>query len=56
MDERIRFINEESGFFGSSFLVEEGFISQDRFTGMFGVVGLAEAVNILMEKEGLSEI
>lgn len=52
MDERIRFINEESGFFKSSFLVQEGFISQDRFTGMFGIVGLAEAVNILMKKEG----
>lgn len=54
MDERIRFLNEESGFFGSSFLVEEGFISQENFTGMFGLVGLAEAVNILMEKEGLT--
>ncbi|MDC7235459.1 MAG: YjjI family glycine radical enzyme [Spirochaetales bacterium] len=52
MDERIRFLNEESGFFESSFLVQEGFIRQDRFTGMFGLVGLAEAVNLLMEKEG----
>ena len=38
---------EESGFFQSSFLVKEGLISADRFTSMFGMVGLAEAVNHL---------
>lgn len=53
MDERIRFIVEESGFFENNFLAKEGFIHRDRFTAMFGLVGLAEAVNCLMEKEGL---
>lgn len=53
MDERIRFEVEESGFFEHNFLVTEGFVSRDRFTAMFGLVGLAEAVNILREKEGL---
>ena len=52
MDERIRFEVEESGFFECNFLAKEGFIHRDRFTAMFGLVGLADAVNILMEKEG----
>jgi YjjI family glycine radical enzyme len=52
MDKRIAFMVEESGFFESNFLAAEGFIHRDRFTGMFGLVGLAECVNVLMEKEG----
>ena len=51
MDARIRFEVEESGFFENHFLAKEGFISQEKFTAMFGMVGLAECVNILMEKE-----
>jgi len=49
MDERIRFLTVETSFFQSSFLVREEFISRDRFTGMFGMVGLAEAVNHLLD-------
>lgn len=52
MDARIKFEVEESGFFESNFLAKEGFIHRDRFTAMFGMVGLAECVNILLEKEG----
>lgn len=52
MDERIRFEVEESGFFENNFLAKEGFIKRERFTAMFGMVGMAECVNILMEKEG----
>ena len=52
MDARIKFEVEESGFFTNNFLAKEGFIHRDRFTAMFGMVGMAEAVNILMEKEG----
>ena len=52
MDARIKFEVEESGFFQNNFLAKEGFIYQDKFTAMFGMVGLAECVNILMEKEG----
>lgn len=52
MDERIRFEVEESGFFENNFLAKEGFIKRERFSAMFGLVGLAEAVNILLEKEG----
>lgn len=53
MDERVRFIVEESHFFESSFLVREGLIYQNRFTAMLGEVGLAEAVNHLMKLENL---
>lgn len=52
MDELHRFEVEESGFFESNFLAKEGFIHRDRFTAMFGMVGMAECVNILMELEG----
>ena len=48
MDKRVKFIVEESNFFESSFLVREGLISSDRFTAMFGLVGLAECVNTLL--------
>lgn len=52
MDARIRFLMEETSFFDSSFLAQEGFIRKENFTAMFGLVGLAECVNLLMEKEG----
>lgn len=52
MDARVRFEVEESGFFENNFLAKEGFIHRERFTAMFGLVGLAECVNILLEKEG----
>lgn len=49
MNERIRFLVEESNFFETSFLSREGFISRDKFLAMFGVVGLAECTNLLMD-------
>ncbi|MCD8069411.1 MAG: YjjI family glycine radical enzyme, partial [Lachnospiraceae bacterium] len=52
MDSRVRFIVEESGFFEHHFLAKEGLIHRERFTAMYGLVGLADAVNILFEKEG----
>lgn len=48
MDERIKFLMEESGFVQSSFLVKEGLINMERFTAMFGMVGMAECVNHLL--------
>jgi hypothetical protein len=35
MDKRVRFIVEESTFFKTNFLVTEGFVKQENFTGMF---------------------
>ncbi len=49
MDERIRFIVEESGFFESGFLVKEGLINRENFTAMFGMFGLAECVNYFID-------
>ena len=48
MDKRVKFIVEESSFFKTNFLVTEGFVKQENFTGMFGVVGLAECCNHLL--------
>lgn len=50
---RAAFLHEESGFF-DSFLVQEGLLDEGRFVPMFGIYGMAEAVNILLDKEGLA--
>jgi len=49
MDQRIRFLVEESSFFKSNFLVKEELIELERFDGMFGLVGLAECTNNLLK-------
>jgi YjjI family glycine radical enzyme len=51
MQARIDYLYDQSGFF-DSFLVQEGWIERDRFTAMYGVFAMAEAVNLLMEKAG----
>ena len=48
MDKKVRFCVEESSFFKANFLVQEDFVKLENFTGMFGVVGLAECVNHLL--------
>ena len=48
MDKRVKFMIEESAFFKSNFLVTEGFVKPENFTGMFGMVGLAECCNHLL--------
>jgi YjjI family glycine radical enzyme len=50
-DTRIDYLFNESNFF-NSFLVDEGWIERQRFTAMFGIFAMAEAVNILQEKQG----
>jgi len=52
IDERIRFLVEESGFFDRSFLVQEGLIERENFTAMYGVAGLGDCVNYLMKDTG----
>lgn len=54
MEARIRFLVEESHFYESNWLATEGLLSLDKFSAMFGIFGLAEAVNILLEREGLT--
>ena len=51
LDERIRFIVEESRFFDSSFLVKEGLLLPEKMTAMAGMFGLAECVNTLRKTE-----
>ena len=50
MEARIRFLVEESGFFDHHFLATEGMLHLDRFSAMFGIVGLAECTNLLMAR------
>lgn len=52
MDAKIKFLLEETPFFRVNFLVREGFLSADRFNGLFGLVGMNECVNSLMDYEG----
>ncbi len=55
IDERSKFIIEESGFYESNFLVKEGLIEKEKFTGLFGFVGLAECVNTLLNAKEQKE-
>ena len=51
MKARIRFLVEESGFYEHHFLVKEGLLHRDRFTAMFGIFGVAELVETLLDGE-----
>jgi YjjI family glycine radical enzyme len=51
MAARIRFLVEESDFFEHDWLAREGWIQRERFTGVLGVFGLAEAVDELMARD-----
>lgn len=55
MEERIRFLTEETTFFKTNFLVKEEFLKKELFKGMFGIVGLAEAVNHILKSENREE-
>ena len=48
MDGRDTFILEDAHFIENTFLADEGLIHKDRFVGMFGMVGLAECVNTVL--------
>jgi YjjI family glycine radical enzyme len=52
VNSRVRYLVEDLGFLESSFLVREGILQRDRFTAYAGVVGLAQAVEILVERDG----
>lgn len=53
IDARTTYLHEQSGFF-TSFLVEEKLIDEQRFAPMFGIYGMAEAVDTLQTKSSLS--
>ncbi|HEY6793452.1 MAG TPA: YjjI family glycine radical enzyme [Kineosporiaceae bacterium] len=50
---RVRFLVEEARFYEHDWLVCEGLVRPDRFTAMFGVFGVAEAVNDLLARDGV---
>jgi YjjI family glycine radical enzyme len=52
MESRINYLVEDSHFYESNWLVNEGLLDLDKFSAMFGIFGLAECVNILMQLEG----
>ncbi len=52
MEARIRHLVEGARFFEHSWLVSEGLLHLDRYSAMFGVYGLAEAVSLVLEHEG----
>ncbi|MBJ7357628.1 YjjI family glycine radical enzyme [Nocardioides sp.] len=52
MEARIRHLVEEARFFEHSWLVTDGLLHLDRYSAMFGVYGLAEAVSRVLEHEG----
>lgn len=49
MESKIDFLINKTSFFKSNFLVKEGFVELDRFVGLFGIVGLHECVERLMQ-------
>jgi YjjI family glycine radical enzyme len=54
MQARILHLVEEARFFENSWLVTDGLLHLDRYSAMFGVYGLAEAVSLVLEHEGVS--
>lgn len=54
LEAKTKFLVEETPFYKSHFLVREGLIDPDNFIGLFGIVGLGECSNILLEYEGES--
>jgi YjjI family glycine radical enzyme len=52
METRIRYLVERARYFEHSWLVQEQLLSLDRFTAMFGLVGLAECVQHLLALDG----
>ena len=52
IEARVLYLVEDAKFFEHDFLAVEGLIELDKFSAMYGVYGLAEAVDILMEAAG----
>ncbi len=52
IEARIRHLVEEARFFEHSWLVADGLVHLDRYSAMFGIYGLAEAVSLVLEHEG----
>ena len=53
MESRIKYLVEQAGFFTHHFLCREGLVDLSRFTAMFGLFGMAEAVNMWLARSGV---
>lgn len=53
IEARVRHLVEVNGFYEHDFLAVEGLIQLDRCTAMYGIFGLAEAVELLLAHEGI---
>ena len=56
MESTIDFLVEKTAFFKSSWLIKEGLVDLDKFVGLFGMVGLAECVDTLMQLDGKEDL
>jgi YjjI family glycine radical enzyme len=54
MAARIRCLVDDARFFEHDWLAREGLITRERFTAMFGVFGVAEAVEELLARDGVT--
>ncbi len=54
MAARIRFLVDQAAFFEHDWLVREGLVERARFTAMFGLFGVAEAVEELLARDGVA--
>lgn len=52
IESRVRFLIQEANWFEKDIFIREGLLKRDRFSAYAGVFGLAEAVHIMMEREG----
>lgn len=52
IEARVRYLVEQARFFEHSWLVDEGLIDLPRFSAMFGIYGVAEAVGLLLDADG----
>ncbi|MCE5208757.1 MAG: YjjI family glycine radical enzyme [Chloroflexi bacterium] len=55
IESRIRYLVEEVGWFEKDIFLQEGLLQRDRFSAYAGIFGLAEAVQIMMERAGMPE-
>jgi YjjI family glycine radical enzyme len=55
IDGRSRSVIEDAHWFEDNYWIDEGFLSKDKFSSYAGIFGLAEGVNLLMEKDNQAD-
>lgn len=54
IEARVRSLVEDQEYFAHSWLVDEGLIARERFSAMFGIFGLAEAIELLLAQDAVA--